>query len=134
MTKILILDNDREMQTLLKLVLEREGYSPVIAADHLDALQTLPTGQYSLFIFRAETSFDAAWEFYCALKSNPALPTTGILMLLRYPMFTEENANKLRQLLKNGDEYMNYPYIMTELLGRVRNVWDQYGHPLPKLE
>ena len=83
-------------------------------------------------IFKPENSFDEGWALYCALKSNPALYGTGLLLLLRYPMFTAENAQKISQLLKSGDEYIHQPYDIDELLGRVRNVWDQYGHPLPK--
>ena len=131
MTKILILVNDRDTQTLLELALEKEGYIPIIAASDQDVLDQVQTGHYSLLIFKPK-NFDEGWELYRALKSNPALYGTGLLLLLRYPMFTAENAQKISQLLKSGDEYINHPYDIDELLGCVRTVWDQYGHPLPK--
>ncbi len=49
-TRILIADDDRQMRRLVKMILERDGHEVVEAADGLDALDVIESGQIDLMV------------------------------------------------------------------------------------
>jgi CheY-like chemotaxis protein len=49
-TKVLVADDDRQMRRLVRMILERDGYHVVEAADGLDALEAIESSQFDLMI------------------------------------------------------------------------------------
>jgi CheY-like chemotaxis protein len=49
-TKVLVADDDRQMRRLIRMILERDGYQVAEAADGLDALEAIESGQFDLMI------------------------------------------------------------------------------------
>ena len=49
-TRVLIADDDRQMRRLVRMILERDGHEVTEAADGLDALDAIESGQCDLMI------------------------------------------------------------------------------------
>ena len=49
-TRILVADDDRQMRRLVRMILERDGHEVVEAADGLDALDVIESGQIDLMV------------------------------------------------------------------------------------
>lgn len=114
MTKtILVVDDDRRMQQMLKLNLSREGYRVLIASN----------GREALFIVREEKPalilldiMMPTMDGYGFLQEHNRNFSTPIIMLTA----KIEETEKILGLEMGADDYVTKPFSVRELIARVR--------------
>lgn len=120
--KILVVDDERKIISLVRGYLEREGYQVIEATD----------GQQALDIFRRETP-----DFIILDLMLPKVDGLEVCRQIRRAsavpiiMLTarDEDADKLIGLELGADDYITKPFSPRELVARIRAVWRR-THPL----
>lgn len=113
MKKILILNDDHEMCTLFRLILEREGYLVSTTHNIPDAKEWLRTNTFDLLIMQGAMLGIDWWQFYKSLKADTTLGSFGILVLLHKLIRVEERANQIKKV--HGEIQGNRDEVMVEL-------------------
>ena len=104
--RILILDDDHELQTLIALLLKREGYEPICTDNILELTNLWHISSFDLLIMSGGLEFRDWWSHYLSLKAAPALQSTGIIVALRKVRRAEVEAHQLREIQENGDSLL----------------------------
>lgn len=114
--KILLAEDDKEMQKILKIYLEREGYHLVIASDGEEALDYVVSEEFDLVILDWMMPKKDGMEL-CQDIRRMAIPVK-ILML------TAKNTSEdeLKGLVSGADEYIAKPFDMSVLLIRIKKM------------
>ncbi len=109
---ILIAEDEPDLRNLLRLQLEREGYSVTAAADGAEALELLTARSYDLAIFDIMMPRLDGLSLLRKLRERSSLPV--ILLTAR-----GEELDKILGLGLGADDYLVKPFGMGELLARV---------------
>ncbi|WP_288394108.1 response regulator transcription factor [uncultured Vagococcus sp.] len=114
--KILLAEDDKEMQKILKIYLEREGYHLVIASDGEEALDYVVSEEFDLVILDWMMPKKDGMEL-CQDIKRMEIPVK-ILML------TAKNTSEdeLKGLVSGADEYISKPFDMSVLLIRIKKM------------
>lgn len=114
--KILLAEDDKEMQKILKIYLEREGYHLVIASDGEEALDYVVSEEFDLVILDWMMPKKDGMEL-CQDIRRMVIPVK-ILML------TAKNTSEdeLKGLVSGADEYIAKPFDMSVLLIRIKKM------------
>lgn len=114
--KILLAEDDKEMQKILKIYLEREGYHLVIASDGEEALDYVVSEEFDLVILDWMMPKKDGMEL-CQDIRRMEIPVK-ILML------TAKNTSEdeLKGLVSGADEYIAKPFDMSVLLIRIKKM------------
>ncbi len=114
-TSVLVVEDDRNIQELLQLYLEKEGYAVTLASDGGQGLNKFRAIKPDLVILDVMMPVMDGFE---VCKSIRAESRTPIIMLTAKGELEDKVAG-----LKNGaDDYMTKPFEMQELLARIEAV------------
>ncbi len=113
--KILVVDDKKELRTLLKQYLTQEGFDIVTASDGQEALYVARQEKPDLIILDLMMPAMGGYEFMRIYSKEADTP---ILILTAK---TEEN-DKVLGLELGADDYVTKPFSMRELTARVRAV------------
>lgn len=113
MTKILIVEDDRNLLDILKYNLQKEGYNTVTAVDGTEALDVARREKPDLIILDIMLPKLSGFEVCRILRKEMTVP---ILMLTP----KEEEVDKIVGLEIGADDYITKPFSMRELLARLR--------------
>ncbi len=114
-TSVLVVEDDRNIQELLQLYLEKEGYAVTLASDGGQGLNKFRAIKPDLVILDVMMLVMDGFE---VCKSIRAESRTPIIMLTAKGELEDKVAG-----LKNGaDDYMTKPFEMQELLARIEAV------------
>ncbi|HSF82595.1 MAG TPA: response regulator transcription factor [Anaerolineales bacterium] len=113
--KILVVDDKKELRTLLKQYLSQEGFEVELAEDGQKALFIARQGKPDLIILDLMMPEMGGYEF---MRVYGREANTPIIILTAKP---EEN-DKVLGLELGADDYMTKPFSMRELTARVRAV------------
>jgi two-component system alkaline phosphatase synthesis response regulator PhoP len=113
--KILVVDDKKELRTLLKQYLTQEGFEIVAASDGQEALFVARQEKPDLIILDLMMPEMSGYEFMRIFSKEADTP---ILILTAT---TEEN-DKVLGLELGADDYVTKPFSMRELTARVRAV------------
>jgi two-component system alkaline phosphatase synthesis response regulator PhoP len=113
--KILVVDDKKELRTLLKQYLTQEGFEIVAASDGQEALFVARQEKPDLIILDLMMPEMSGYEFMRIFSKEADTP---ILILTAK---TEEN-DKVLGLELGADDYVTKPFSMRELTARVRAV------------
>ena len=113
--KILVIDDKKELRTLLKQYLVQEGFEVVTAADGQQGLFTARAEKPDLILLDLMMPEMGGYEFMRAYSRESETPT----IILTAKM--EEN-DKVLGLELGADDYVTKPFSMRELTARVRAV------------
>lgn len=115
--KILIAEDEPDMQRILRLYLEREGYEVSVAANGEDAFTELCKAPYDLLI--------ADWMMpkmnglqLCKEVRSYALPVKIMMLTAK-----SENENEIAGLTCGADDYIKKPFEPKILLLRIRRMF-----------
>jgi len=112
--RILVVDDQEEICTLLRLALTQHSFSVDVAKDGDRASYLGRTNDYDILILDnilpKKTGLQVCREIRAAGKTVP------ILMLSAIP----ESATKVQLLDAGADDYLSKPFSMDELLARIR--------------
>ncbi len=79
--KILIVDDDRVGETLIRLALQQQGFEVVSAADGLQALAEVRRSRPDLIVLDVQMPNMSGFEFMDELKTTPGGGTIAVIML-----------------------------------------------------
>jgi two-component system OmpR family response regulator len=112
MTKILVVEDDRNLLDTLKYNLRKEGYNAVAAIDGAEALDVARREKPDLIILDIMLPKLSGFEVCRILRKEMTVP---ILMLTA----KTEEVDKIVGLEIGADDYMTKPFSMRELLARL---------------
>ena len=120
---ILIVEDDREIRSLLADFLEREGYAPRVAANGQAMDAVLATQQPDLVLLDIMLPGEDGLSICRRLRSRGDLP---ILMLTA----KGDDVDRIVGLEVGADDYLAKPFNPRELLARIRAVLRRAAHPV----
>ena len=128
--RLLVVEDDRNLATGLKLNFELEGYTVDVAHSVRDAgARLLEAGRYSALILDVMLPDNAEGGFVLCRKLRDAGDFTPVLMLTA----RERTGDRVRGLEAGADDYLCKPFELDELLARVRSLlrrrgWEQQSN------
>jgi two-component system response regulator ResD len=111
--RVLVVDDEHALRRLLRLYLEREGYTVLEADDGLDALSTLRRGGVDLALVDVMLPELDGFELVRRIRGESGVPI--ILITAR-----GEEANRVAGLELGADDYVVKPFSAPEVVARVR--------------
>lgn len=114
-TSILVVEDDRNIQQLLQLYLEKEGYAVTIAADGGQGLQKFRSIRPDVVLLDVMMPVMDGWAVCRAIREESQTP---IIMLTA----KSETEDKVTGLRTGADDYVTKPFEMRELLARIEAV------------
>ncbi len=115
--KILVIDDEESICEILKFNLEKEGYEVDTAYSAEEALDRDLSG-YSLFIVDIMMDRLSGFDFAKRIKNNDAIENTPIIFC---SVLSGED-DTVMGLNLGGDDYITKPFVISEVLARVRAV------------
>lgn len=113
--KILVVDDERKILSLVRAYLEREGYRVIEATDGHQALEAFQRGTPDLIVLDLMLPEVDGLEVCREIRRTSEVP---IIMLTA----RDEDADKLIGLELGADDYITKPFSPRELVARVRAV------------
>ena len=114
-TKVLLIEDDRNISELLQLYLEKEGYAVATAFDGKQGLDQFRTFQPDLVLLDIMMPVMNGWETCRAIRSESQVP---IIMLTA----KSETDDKVLGLKTGADDYITKPFEMKEVLARMEAI------------
>ena len=117
---VLIVEDDRNIADLLRLYLEKEGYTVVIAPDGMRGVEQFSTLHTSLVLLDVMLPGLDGWGVCRAIRAESQTP----IIMLTAKSETEDKVNGLKQ---GADDYITKPFEMKEVLARIEAVLRRSG-------
>ena len=117
-TKVLIVEDEESISTLLDYNLSREDFETRIAVDGEDALLKTQEFHPDIVILDWMLPKVSGIEVCRRLRQNPDTRNLPIIMLTA----RSEEADRIRGLETGADDYLTKPFSTAELLARVKAV------------
>lgn len=117
---VLIVEDDRNIADLLRLYLEKEGYTVVIAPDGMHGVEQFRTVHPSLVLLDVMLPGLDGWGVCRAIRAESQTP----IIMLTAKSETEDKVNGLKQ---GADDYITKPFEMKEVLARIEAVLRRSG-------
>ena len=118
---VLIVEDDRNIQELLQLYLEKEGYAVTVASDGGQGLAKFRAIKPDLVLLDVMMPVMDGWAVCKAIRTDSQTP---IIMLTA----KGETDDKVTGLKSGADDYVTKPFEMKELLARVEAVLRRSGN------
>lgn len=115
MTKILIVEDEAGLVTLLKYNLEKQGYETVVAMDGRDVMPTAMVEKPDLILMDWMLPNVQGIDLCRDIRQSFELRNTPIIMLTA----RGDEADKIKGLSYGADDYMTKPYSIPELMARI---------------
>lgn len=115
MTKILIVEDEAALQTLLKYNLEKQGYETVSVMDGKDVITTALAEKPSLILLDWMLPNVSGIDLCREIRKNFDLRKIPIIMLTA----RSDEADKVKGLSFGADDYMTKPFSVPELMARI---------------
>lgn len=120
--KILMVDDDREMVTLGKLILEREGFEVVSAYNGTEGLDILNNSNGSIALVLLDIMMVGmdGWQVLETIKNSEQHKNLPVIMLTaRHYLEDESETSNYADLF---DDYVVKPFVVRDLLGKINNL------------
>ncbi len=111
--KVLVVEDDQTLLSVLKYNLTKEGYSVTTATDGIQALEAARKDKPDLIVLDIMLPKMSGFEVCRILRKEMTVP---ILMLTA----KDDEIDKIAGLDMGADDYMTKPFSLRELLARVR--------------
>lgn len=117
-TKILVVDDERDILELITYNLQKEGFHVEVSPDGEDALQKTRTDRFDLVLLDLMLPGMQGMEICRTLKSGDDTASIPIIMLTA----KSEELDKVLGLEMGADDYITKPFSPRELIARIRAV------------
>ena len=117
---VLIVEDDHNIQELLQLYLEKEGYAVTVASDGGQGLAKFRAIKPDLVLLDVMMPVMDGWAVCKAIRADSQTP---IIMLTA----KGETDDKVSGLKSGADDYVTKPFEMKELLARIEAVLRRTG-------
>ncbi|MEN9201846.1 MAG: response regulator transcription factor [Thermostichus sp. DG_1_6_bins_120] len=115
MSRILVVDDDPSIRTLLQRYLQRQGYSVEVAATGSESLQRLRSFQPTLVILDLNLPDVSGYNLCQQMQKE-----TGVYVLMLTSRVSD--ADKLQGFQLGADDYLTKPFNLPELQARVQAI------------
>lgn len=112
---ILVVDDDREIRTLLRDYLEKNGFRTSAVADGNELRRALDRTQFDLIVLDLMLPHESGVDICRMLRESSDIP---IIMLTAL----DDEVDRVVGLEVGADDYVPKPFSPRELLGRIRAV------------
>jgi DNA-binding response OmpR family regulator len=126
--RILLVDDEQPIQTLLSFPLQRDGYEVVQASDGREALARFSEQQFDLVVLDLMLPRMDGLEVCKRLRANGS--TVPIIMLTA----KSEEIDKVLGLELGADDYITKPFSMREFRSRVKAALRRAGMARPEAD
>ena len=116
MTKIVIVEDEQALQTILKYNLEKEGYQTIPVMDGKKAIETIEKGEADLVLLDWMLPHLSGVEICKQIRQNHSIRQIPVLMLTA----RGDEADKVSGLSIGADDYMTKPFSVPELMARIK--------------
>ena len=116
--RILVVEDDDALCTLLDYNLETAGFTPVIVRDGDEALLTLREEPFDLAILDWMLPGTTGIEICRQIRARPETRALPVIMLTA----RGEEDDRIRGLDTGADDYVTKPFSVSELLARIRAI------------
>ena len=113
--KVLVVEDDANIADLLRIYLEKEGFSVTIAGDGGTALRVFREINPDLVLLDVMLPVMDGWQVCSAIRKTDKTP---IIMLTA----KEETDDKVHGLEIGADDYITKPFEVKELIARIHAV------------
>ena len=113
---VLIIEDHPDQRDLLAIVLQREGYKVVTAANGLEALEKLNQDRVHIALSDIMMPKMDGFELINRIRSNSELRHIYIILITA----RIQEGDRVRGLDLGADDYITKPFSFSELLARVR--------------
>ena len=115
MTKILVVEDEQGLVTLLSYNLEKQGYQVAVCMDGQKVMNTLVTEKPDLILMDWMLPNVSGVELCQMIRQNYETKETPIIMLTA----RGDEADKVKGLSQGADDYMTKPFSVPELMARI---------------
>ena len=116
--KLLIVDEEIDALTALKVALEAEGYNVIVALDGFEGIEKAKTENPDVILLDIMMPGMDGFEVCRRLKSDPSSENIPVIMLTA----KGETDDKVEGLELGADDYVTKPFNLKELKARIRTV------------
>jgi DNA-binding response OmpR family regulator len=120
----MIIDDEPQMRKLIRMFLEKEGYTVVEATDGVHALSLIAKTAPHLLLVDVMMPYMDGFQFAKEIKLTSTIP-------LIFLSAKGEEWDKITGLKLGGDDYIVKPFLPGELLARVESVLRRSYQNLP---
>lgn len=110
---ILVIDDDKEINELISMFLQREGYKVITAFDGYEALALARNHSPDLLILDVLLPGLDGFEICSELRKTSTVP-------ILFVSCKDEDIDKVLGLRLGGDDFISKPFSPTELIARVK--------------
>jgi len=119
--RILMIDDDREMVTLGRLILEREGFEVVSAFSGVEGLEILrQDDKIDLVLLDIMMIGMDGWQVLDTIKDDEQLSHLPVIMLTARHYLEDESETS--NYADKFDGYIVKPFVVRDLLGKINNL------------
>ncbi len=124
MTKILVVDDDQNVQRLLKVTLKQEGYDVIVAGDGTEGLELWEAESPALILLDVGLPKQDGYQVATRIRE-----IEGGGAHIPIIMLTSEKdvAQKVRGLRAGADDYLVKPFHQAELLARMKSLLTRFA-------
>jgi two-component system phosphate regulon response regulator PhoB len=116
--KVLVVEDDEALSTLLTYNLQKEGYEVVATADGEEASHLIREDAFDLVLLDWMLPSLSGIELCRRLRSRVETRNLPVIMITA----RGEESDRIRGLDTGADDYIAKPFSMTEMLARIRAV------------
>jgi len=113
---VLVIEDHPDQRDLLAIVLQREGYRVITAANGLEALEKLETEHVQIALSDIMMPKMDGFELIKRVRSNPKLKSLYLILITA----RIQEGDRVRGLDLGADDYITKPFSFSELLARIR--------------
>ena len=113
---VLVIEDHPDQRDLLAIVLQREGYKVITAANGLEALEKLATEKVHIALSDIMMPKMDGFELIKQIRNNPGLKTIYLILITA----RIQEGDRVRGLDLGADDYITKPFSFSELLARIR--------------
>ena len=122
--RILVVDDDTDIQELTRAVLGGSGYEVAMLSSGREALQAVRSERFDLVLLDINMPEMDGWETLRLLKADAAFRDLPVVMF----SVKGEVRDKVHGMQEGAADFITKPFVVDELLARVRRVLE---HPEP---
>jgi diguanylate cyclase (GGDEF)-like protein len=113
---VLVIEDHPDQRELLAIVLQREGYRVITAANGLEALEKLENENVQIALSDIMMPKMDGFELIKRIRSNSSLKSIYVILITA----RIQEGDRVRGLDLGADDYITKPFSFSELLARVR--------------
>lgn len=113
---VLVIEDHPDQRELLMIVLQKEGYRVITAANGVEALEKLETEPAQIVLSDIMMPKMNGFELINRIRSNPGFKNVYLILITA----RIQEGDRVRGLDLGADDYITKPFSFSELLARVR--------------